>query len=199
MLVASTPETTNPVSDQCELNEVPCVSTIAPWQPWFFGRGGDPAKGFNWTYHFFWGLEDVIAVFTNLWKSVPTNQGRRRSVPQRRRRQRVGRSQGRLPRPAQAERLHTGGPGSLSESHRGFQRADRGVQTSQSGDPHRRGDSARLQDVLDAVRAAGLQAQGRSRSARRCCSPPRSRPWAIWVMAFPPKSGGVPAIRSNLL
>jgi len=30
MLVASTPETTNPVSDQCELNEVPCVSTIAP-------------------------------------------------------------------------------------------------------------------------------------------------------------------------
>jgi branched-chain amino acid transport system substrate-binding protein len=74
MLVASTPETTNPVSDQCELNEVPCVSTIAPWQPWFFGRGGDPAKGFNWTYHFFWGLEDVIAVFTNLWKSVPTDK-----------------------------------------------------------------------------------------------------------------------------
>ena len=74
MLVASTPETTNPVSDQCELNEVPCISTIAPWQPWFFGRGGDPAKGFNWTYHFFWGLEDVIAVFTNMWKSVSTDK-----------------------------------------------------------------------------------------------------------------------------
>lgn len=74
MLVSSTPETTNPVSDACELNEVPCISTVAPWQPWFFGRKGDPAKGFNWTYHFFWGLEDVIAVFTNLWNSVPTNK-----------------------------------------------------------------------------------------------------------------------------
>jgi len=74
MLVASTPETTNPVSDQCELNEVPCISTVAPWQPWFFTRGGKPDVGFKWTYHFFWGLEDVIAVFTNMWKSVPTNK-----------------------------------------------------------------------------------------------------------------------------
>ena len=34
MVVASTPETTNPVSDQCEANGVPCISTVAPWQPW---------------------------------------------------------------------------------------------------------------------------------------------------------------------
>jgi branched-chain amino acid transport system substrate-binding protein len=74
VLVSSTPETTNPVSDACELNEVPCVSTVAPWQPWFFGRKGAPDKGFQWTYHFFWGLEDVIAVFTNLWDAVPTNK-----------------------------------------------------------------------------------------------------------------------------
>jgi branched-chain amino acid transport system substrate-binding protein len=74
MVVASTPETTNPVGDQCELNEVPCISTVAPWQPWFFTRGGKPEKGFDWTYHFFWGLEDVIAVFTNMWRSVPTNK-----------------------------------------------------------------------------------------------------------------------------
>jgi branched-chain amino acid transport system substrate-binding protein len=74
MVVASTPETTNPVSDQCELNEIPCISTVAPWQPWFFTRGGKPEQGFNWTYHFFWGLEDIIAVFTNMWKSIPTNR-----------------------------------------------------------------------------------------------------------------------------
>jgi branched-chain amino acid transport system substrate-binding protein len=74
MVVGNTPETANPVSDQAELNETPCVSSLCPWQPWFFGRKGDPAKGFDWTYHFFWGLEDVIAVFTNLWKSVPTNK-----------------------------------------------------------------------------------------------------------------------------
>jgi branched-chain amino acid transport system substrate-binding protein len=74
MLVASTPETTNPVSDQCELAEVPCISTVAPWQPWFFPRGGDPAKGFDWTYHFFWGLEDIIAVFTDMWGKLETDK-----------------------------------------------------------------------------------------------------------------------------
>src|SRR4249920_3122050 len=61
MLVASTPETTNPVATQCEIEEVPCVSSVAPWQPYFIGRqanpgGGPPAwKPFNYTYHFFWG------------------------------------------------------------------------------------------------------------------------------------------------
>jgi branched-chain amino acid transport system substrate-binding protein len=74
MLTAGTPETANPVSDACELNEVPCISSVVPWQPWFFGRQGDPAKGFGWTYHMFWGLEDVIANFTNGWKGVATNK-----------------------------------------------------------------------------------------------------------------------------
>jgi len=74
MLVASTPETTNPVSDQCELNQVPCISTVAPWQPWFFTRGGKPDAGFDWTWHFFWGLEDIIGVFTSMWSSVATNK-----------------------------------------------------------------------------------------------------------------------------
>jgi branched-chain amino acid transport system substrate-binding protein len=74
ILTAGTPETANPVSDACELNEVPCVSSVVPWQPWFFGRKGDPVKGFNWTYHVFWGLEDVIANYTNGWKTVATNK-----------------------------------------------------------------------------------------------------------------------------
>jgi branched-chain amino acid transport system substrate-binding protein len=74
MCVGNTPETTNPVGDQCEANEVPCISSLAPWQPWFFTRGGKPGKGFKWTYHFFWGLEDVIAVFLNMWDKLETNK-----------------------------------------------------------------------------------------------------------------------------
>ncbi len=80
MLVASTPETTNPVSTQCEIEEVPCISTVAPWQRWFIGRQADPSGGppawkpFNYTYHFFWGLEDVIAVYTNMWAQVKTDK-----------------------------------------------------------------------------------------------------------------------------
>jgi branched-chain amino acid transport system substrate-binding protein len=80
MLVASTPETTNPVCTQCEIEEVACVSTKAPWQPWFIGQQANPAGGppawkpFNYVYHYFWGLEDIIAVFTNMWGQVPTNK-----------------------------------------------------------------------------------------------------------------------------
>ena len=66
---AATPDTTNPVADQAEVNEVPCITTDAPWQPYFFGRGGNPAEPFRYTYHFFWGLEDVIANFTNMWNA----------------------------------------------------------------------------------------------------------------------------------
>ena len=79
MLVASTPETTNPVSTTCEAEEVPCLSTVAPWQPWFIGQQGNPGdpaswKPFEFAYHFFWGLEDVIAVFTNMWGQLETNK-----------------------------------------------------------------------------------------------------------------------------
>ena len=45
MLVASTPETTNPVATQCEIEEVPCVSSVAPWQPYFIGRQANPGDG----------------------------------------------------------------------------------------------------------------------------------------------------------
>lgn len=74
ILTAGTPETANPVSDACELNEIPCISSVVPWQPWFFGRKGNPDKGFDWTYHIFWGLEDVIGAYTNGWKSLTTNK-----------------------------------------------------------------------------------------------------------------------------
>ncbi len=79
MLVASTPETTNPVATTCEAEEIPCLSTVAPWQPWFIGQQGNPGdpgswEPFDYSYHFFWGLEDVIAVFTNMWGQLDTNK-----------------------------------------------------------------------------------------------------------------------------
>ena len=79
MVVAHTPETTNPVATICEIEEIPCISTLAPWQPWFIGRQGDPTDpaswtGFDYTYHYLWGLEDLIAVFTNMWNQLETNK-----------------------------------------------------------------------------------------------------------------------------
>jgi branched-chain amino acid transport system substrate-binding protein len=74
MVVGAAPETDNPVADQCELNEVPCVSTVSPWQPWFFARGGKPDKPFKWTYHYFWGLEDAIGIILDMWSQLQTNR-----------------------------------------------------------------------------------------------------------------------------
>jgi branched-chain amino acid transport system substrate-binding protein len=74
MLVAGTSETINPVADQCEINGLPCVSTDAPWQPYLFSRGGNPMKGFDWTYHFFWGVDVVGQVTCDMFDEVPTNK-----------------------------------------------------------------------------------------------------------------------------
>jgi branched-chain amino acid transport system substrate-binding protein len=75
LLVSSgAPEITNAVADQAEANEIPCITGMAPWQPYFFGRHGTPDKGFTWTYHFAFGLEDIFASYLALWKSVETNK-----------------------------------------------------------------------------------------------------------------------------
>ncbi|SEM88797.1 amino acid/amide ABC transporter substrate-binding protein, HAAT family [Loktanella fryxellensis] len=79
MLVASTPETTNPVATVCEGEGVPVISTKAPWQPFFIGQQGNPAdpeswQPFEYAYHYFWGLEDVISVFTSMWNQLDTNK-----------------------------------------------------------------------------------------------------------------------------
>lgn len=73
VLVSSAPETVNPVADQCELNGVPCVSTVAPWQAVTFPRGSNPQDGFESTFHFFWGLEDIIRTFADMYDSVENN------------------------------------------------------------------------------------------------------------------------------
>ena len=74
MVASSTGDTVVPVADQCELNGVPCITADDPWEDWFFGRKGDPAKGFEWTYHFFWGFGMIANLFADMWLALPTNK-----------------------------------------------------------------------------------------------------------------------------
>jgi branched-chain amino acid transport system substrate-binding protein len=74
MLASDTPETINPVADACEYYEVPCITTVAPWQSYFHGRKGNIGKGFEWTYHFYWGLNDALSAFVSLWDKVEVNK-----------------------------------------------------------------------------------------------------------------------------
>jgi branched-chain amino acid transport system substrate-binding protein len=77
MLAASTPETTNPVADVCEEAGMPCISTATPYQSWFRHRNPAPdptrPKPYRWTWHFFWGLEDVVEVYSSMWGQVEHN------------------------------------------------------------------------------------------------------------------------------
>ena len=73
MCAFATPETVNPVADQCELNGIPCISNDAPLDSYFFGRHGDPKKGFEWTYNFFFSGSQVIRTYMGVWHKVKTN------------------------------------------------------------------------------------------------------------------------------
>lgn len=70
ILVSSTPDTVNPVSDTCEANQVVCISSVAPWQAYYFGRGGTPEQGFDYTFHFFWGIEDAQSNYNAIWEAT---------------------------------------------------------------------------------------------------------------------------------
>src|SRR4051794_1066313 len=76
MLTTSTPETVNPVSDACEAAGVPCVSTVVPWEAWYFGRGAKETdkSAYKFTYHFCFGVEQFHNMYTHEWPQVPTNK-----------------------------------------------------------------------------------------------------------------------------
>lgn len=78
MLTTSTPEVVNPVADACEAAGVPCVSTILPWESWYFGRGAKPGQPspFKWTFHFSFGVAQFAQAYISEWGNgaVPTNK-----------------------------------------------------------------------------------------------------------------------------
>jgi len=74
LLAFATPETVNPVADQAELAGIPCLSNDAPLEPYFFGRNGDPKRGFDWTYHFFFNAGNLADTMVAFWNKAPGNK-----------------------------------------------------------------------------------------------------------------------------
>ena len=71
MVPASTTDTILPVMEQSELYEAPCISAGAPWQAGIMPRGGGE---FDWTYHFFWGLDEALNTYVGLWNGLESNK-----------------------------------------------------------------------------------------------------------------------------
>ncbi|MBZ0164352.1 MAG: ABC transporter substrate-binding protein [Notoacmeibacter sp.] len=76
MLTSATPENVNPVADACEAAGVPCLSTTAPWESFYFGRGAKPGQPspFKWTYHFCFGVGNFATLYADQWSLVETNR-----------------------------------------------------------------------------------------------------------------------------
>lgn len=74
ILVTSTPEVTNPVASVCESQQVPCVSTVVPWESWYFGRGAKPGTTFTYTTMFFFGLDEFGECFIPMWNRIANNK-----------------------------------------------------------------------------------------------------------------------------
>ena len=97
MVVGWTPETTNPVSDQCEANGVPCVSTVDAVAAVVLRPQGRPGQGLRVDLPLLLGPRGHHRRLRRHVGHGPDQQGRGRPLAQRRRRQRLGRPQDRLP------------------------------------------------------------------------------------------------------
>ncbi len=67
-------DASTPAGQLCDVHGIPMLSTMAPWQAFLFARNGKVSKGFPFSFHFFWGADDVVKTFTALWDSVPTTK-----------------------------------------------------------------------------------------------------------------------------
>ncbi len=77
MLATSTPEVVNPVADACEGAGVPSLSTVMPWEAFYFGRGAKPGQPspFKWSYLFSFGAHDFFNCYVSQWNGpVKTNK-----------------------------------------------------------------------------------------------------------------------------
>ena len=174
MLVVSTPETINPVADACEAAGVPCLSTVMPWEAWYFGRGAKPGAALAVQMDLPLRLRRR-GVPQDLRLAVepdPDQQEGRRALSQRRRRQRDPRASR---AGARQGRLHHRRRRPLRGRHDRLFGADRPVQEGEVRDLQLLPDPAGFRRLLAPGRAAGLHQDGQDRPGRQDWPVPRRR------------------------
>ena len=95
LIAAGTPDTTNPVSDQAEVNEVPCVCHQLPVAAVLLRPQGRSRQGLQLDLPVLLGPRRRDRGVPRAVGRRADQQGRRRPVPERRRRQRLGRPEAR--------------------------------------------------------------------------------------------------------
>lgn len=62
------------IGELADTRGVPVISSMVPWQAWMFPRGGNPAQGFPYTFHFFGGADSALLNFVQMMDMVQTNR-----------------------------------------------------------------------------------------------------------------------------
>ena len=163
MLVAGTPRHDEPGLRHVRGEQDAVHLTVAPWQPWFFGRKGNPAKGVQVHVPLLLGPRGHHRRLPRHVEPGADEQGRRRALPERPRRQRVGATRSSASRRALKKAGYTlVDPGRYPEPQRRLLEPDLGSSRAANvADRDRRPDPARLRHLLDAGAPAGLPSEGR--------------------------------------
>ena len=154
-------------------------------------------KGFNYTYHFFWGLEDVIAVFTNMWSQVATNKSVGGLFPNDGDGNAWGDKDVGFPPVLDKGGYKLTDPGRYQNLTDNFSAADRRVQDRPIARSSPAWCSRRISRRSGSRRCSRASSPRSPRSARRSCSRSRSRRWARTATTCRRRCGGRPAIRSS--
>ncbi|MEE9376310.1 MAG: ABC transporter substrate-binding protein, partial [Rhizobiaceae bacterium] len=56
--------------------KVPCISTVMPWEAWYFGRGAKPGEPspFKYGFHFGFGVDEFFRAYISQWDLIKTNK-----------------------------------------------------------------------------------------------------------------------------
>ena len=68
-MVAQGPRTAPFVSRQCELNGLPCISTMAPWETLRSLIRSDQGNAPRYAHHFFWSNDKIAEIYEKMWQS----------------------------------------------------------------------------------------------------------------------------------
>ncbi|WP_310632805.1 ABC transporter substrate-binding protein [Paraburkholderia sp.] len=74
IILVSDAEGATAIANLADARGIPQVSCGGPWQGWVAQRHYDPKKGFPFTFHFFWGADELGRTYASLWDNLPTNK-----------------------------------------------------------------------------------------------------------------------------
>ena len=165
IVTSSTPETVNPVATVAEKLGCPTLGGNVPWQAWYANLGGNPTPGKStfkptWTTMYFLGVNDLCNSFIPMWNKIHAQLSTDKVVGCMFPNDDDGNAfRAAWPLFACPAGYTLVDPPAYTDGQTELLLVHQPVQVEELRVLHQRAAAARLQRVLEAGRAAGLQAE----------------------------------------